>query len=404
MGRTVKWAELAERIGTGVFDFEDRLAEEGRKFACQLWRDFPDFISTNNALDRSFTRGYFSRLCSDGPLPNLDPPPFTGGQCPGVLYDVTVNNIGYNISNCAQVINNFPVFSVLGPVQGTVFEVTTPAQATTSCNGLSASPVDLGNWVLKSASPDQVTSVNVYQDPTGTANPPLSSANITNVVRNDGLPDDCGNLPTQYPTTSPNPATDFNTQVNITIEDGGDLFLDLEYIPTPFTFPINLDINGIKVVLDLTGATFNFGVNFNGGGGGTLPDGQPQPLPAPDDDLNLILPEPYVPPVNDDNYEEEDRTETDPKEEDVGEELEFVRVTLTTIPDNARIQNGDDGPDVYYAGWFEFTSEGYNYGRQPIHWISSLFKKPPGATGYAYTLYQGFNGNATLYKKLIEVT
>ena len=86
MGRTLKWAELAERIGTGAFDFEDRIAEEGRKFACSLWRNFPDFISTNNALDRSFTRGYFSRLCSDGPLPTLDPPPFTGGQCDGIFY------------------------------------------------------------------------------------------------------------------------------------------------------------------------------------------------------------------------------------------------------------------------------------------------------------------------------
>lgn len=398
MGRTVKWAELAERLGTGVFDFEDRIAEEGRKFACNFWRNFPDFVSTNNALDRSFTRGYFSRLCSDGSLPTVDPPPFTGGQCDGVLYDVTVNNIAYNISNCSQVINNSPVYQVLGPVQGTFFDITTPAQATTSCNGLSASPVDLGNWILESASPDVVTSVNVYNDPSGVANPPLSSANIISVVRNDGQPDLCGDLPFSYPPTAPQFPNDFTSQVTINIEDGGTLNLNIIYDASKQTYPMNLDINGIKVVIDLTGATFNFSKSGNDGSGGSLPDGQPAPLPAPEDDLDKKFPEPFKPEVNDENFDEEERTETDPKEEDVGEELEFVRVTLTGIPANAKTQSGDGAPNVYYAGWFEFRSEGYNYPRQPIHFANSLFKRPLGATGYAYTLTNGFSGKATIYK------
>ena len=398
MGDYKDWAELAERLGANSADFQDSLSEEARQVACTIWRDFPDFVSANADLSRSFVRGYMSRLCSDGPLPQLDPPPFSGGQCDGVLYDVTISRSVYNISNCLEVVSGSVVISVLGPVQGIVKQVVTPAQTTTSCNGLAADPVDLSDWFLLSGSPDFLVATGTYTDPNENANPPLSNFTITNVVRNDGQPDLCGDLPLAYPPTSPNIPGDFTIQRNLTIEDGVDLVLNFFYNTNLGTFPMNFDLNGIKIVLDLGGVNFYYAPTGNNGSGGTLPGGQPSPLPAPNDNLDIKYPPPVAPPPNNTDYDEEEKTETDPKEEDVGEELAFVRVELTSIPSNARNQFGDGAPDVYYAGWFEFQAEGYNFPRQPIHFIDNVYRKPIGATGYAYTLYNGFLGKATIYK------
>lgn len=403
MGTRKEWATLALRLGKNYGDLQDSLSEEGRAIACTIWRDFPDQVSANASLSRSFVRGYMSSICSDKPLPVLEPPPFTGGQCDGVLYNVEISRSLYNISNCQEVISGTVTVQVTGPVQGIVKQIIQVAQTTTACNGLAGDPVDLTDWLLLSADPPLVVATGAYTDPNENANPPLSNFTILSVTRADGMPDNCGDLPLEYPPTSPNIPNDYTFNTSITLADGVDLNLTYFYDTSRQTFPMQFDVNGIQMIFDLGGVEFSYTKINNDGGAGTLADGQPAPQPVPADDENRKFDVVQPPPPNSDDYEEIQKTETDPKEEEIGEEIEFVRVTVTSFPVNVKNQNGDGAPNVYYCGWFEFQANGYNFPRQPIHFLNNVYRKPQGATGYAYTLYQGITGQATIYKLKTEV-
>ena len=366
MGITKNISEISERIGNGTADFLDLVAEEIRDFSCSLWQAFPDQITQNKNLGASFSRGFMNRLCADKPLP---PPPavsFNGGQCEGVSYRVTTNNRVYNTSNCSLVINNDANTTVLGPVEGTVFVVDTPSFGTSSCNGLNNAPVDLGRWVLKSASPDINIIVGAFKDQLDLANPPLSSCTITNITRIDGQPDTCGDPPATYPTTEPT-VNDYTTNITYNTEDGGNLTIPLVYAPIDVNFPLNFNFGDINVTIDLGGINFNFGENNPDGTPVPLPDGQEHPLPPPTDDDNRSFKPIPLPPPNLDDYDEDIKLEEDPKEEDVDDTLRFVKITLTSIPTNAKTQFGDGAPNVIYCGWFEFQAEGYNFNGRPIH-------------------------------------
>lgn len=392
---------LAEKLGDTFADFTFVLVEPLRDFACELWERFPDQITQQQNIPRSFQRGYMSYMCQDKPQPTPPQVPFTGGQCPGVSYDVTINIIAYNIGNCQEILNVNPVFTVIGPVEGTVFEVTTVNEAQTSCNGLSNTFVDLGEWVLRSASPDLVVAVGIYKDALNAATPPLSSAIITDVVRTDGQPDTCGDPPVRYPETNPT-VNDYSTTINFTAPDGGSLDIDVVYQPDNYNFPLEFDVGGLDVSLDLGGFEFNFSPRNPDGTLPRLPTGDTTPSPTPLDDSSRQFPRTRYAPPEGNNYDVEVKDPTDPKEEEVSTELRFVKVTLSSTPTNVKRQWGGGAPDVIYAGWFEFTNDGYNFPRQPIHFAESLFETPEGATGYAYTLYEGIVGFATVYTQKVE--
>ncbi len=398
MGILKTFDGLAERLGAGTADFADNLAEQTRIFACDLWNQYPDQVSRNVNLLSSFIRGYMSRACSDQTLPAPPVVAFTGGQCVGVSYDVSVQIESYNISTCVKIFDVINTYTVTGPVEGIEIETIMPNDAMTSCNGLVNAFVDDVNFVLKSASPDVTVLGSAFYDPSLVSSPPISSATIVGIVRTDGMPDTCGDPPPKYPTTNPNPSTDYTTTVNINVEDGGTLNYNITYLPGDTYFPLIFDVGGIEVEFNLGGINFNFSVIGTNGNPLPLPSGQPAPLPAPADDNKRNFSSETVAEPNDIDYDEEQRMETDPKEEDVGRELEFVRVTLTSVPNNVKNQFGDGAPNVIYAGWFEFQADSYNFPRQPIHFNNNLYRKPPGATGYAYTLYEGISGFATIYK------
>lgn len=378
MGYLVPIAELGERIGAGTADFRDNIAEGVRDFSCTLWSNFPDQITQNNNLGTSFIRGYMNDTCKDKTLPSPPVPPFSGGQC-------TFNyDIFYRYGNPGQLpsLNSGTTICSFQGLPGAIASISTNEVGSTGFMTI----VD-GNGTQHDCSgayiPGRLT--GVFLQP--------SSGFDT---------DNCGDPPPQYPITNPT-VNDYQTTININSQDGDTLTYDLEYSPIDFNFPLNFNLGGIKIIFDLGGINFNFSLVSIDGLPIPLPGGGESPIPAPQDDGNRNIRPRKRPPPNADNYNEDEKTETDPKEEDIGDILEFVRVTLTSVPTNVKGQWGDGAPDVIYAGWFEFQGEGYNFPRQPIHFTNSLFATPEGATGYAYTLYEGITGKATVYTFKEEV-
>ena len=249
--------EFFQSSGNPANLFNEELRDAIAGFSCQLWNDFPSWLTDGMNPAQAFVRGYMNQMCS--PLqPAVVAPitPFTGGQCPGVLYDVDCLVQVYNITTCVLVVNTTVTFQVLGPVVGIEEQNITPTAATSSCNGLSsASLVDV-DYVLVSASPDIVVQGSVFRDELNQASPPLSSVTITNVTRVDGMPDNCGDPLPGYGGQFPDSAA-LETTIVITNLDGDDNVYNLTYnkITNQYNFPMGFKLNGTNVSLDLEGIT-----------------------------------------------------------------------------------------------------------------------------------------------------
>lgn len=387
MGYRINYSELAERIGSGTATFADKLADGVRNFACILWNNFPDQITQNQSLGASFARGVMTAACSTSPPPPS--PPFIGGQCPGVQYiaygtytpqPAPQFGEGKYTSGVWNTESNFNQI-LFGAIEGLSYV------AGNNVWGVIGSSGSGFTWCQTTGNFGNTYSLDAS----------VQNVQITSVVRADGQPDNCGDPVSEYPPTAPT-VNDYSTTITINQDDGTSLTFPVVYAPVDFNFPLNFDLGGIKITFDLGGIDFNFNETNNFGDTINLNDGQEAPLPPPADDRTRYFPSPIIRQPNDQDYDTETKTENDPKEEEVGVEIEFVQVTLTTVPTNAKIQDGDTAPRIVYAGWFEWQAEGFNFPRSPIHFDQNIFRKPEGATGYAYTLKKGVLGFAKIYK------
>jgi len=77
----------------------------------------------------------------------------------------------------------------------------------------------------------------------------------------------------------------------------------------------------------------------------------------------------------------------------------FIRVELTQIPDNAKVEFGNNNsPNVYYAGWYAFGFAGSDGGdRNPIHYQQQGFPVPKDAARFTYTVRVGFSATITAF-------
>lgn len=272
-------SEFFESSGNAAAVFTEQLRDGIATFACTLWANYPDFITESTNPGNSWARGFMNQMCS--PIqPPIAPPniPFTGGQCVGVSYDVTMSRLLLNVSNCSTVVNDNFTTTVTGPVQGVSFNIITPNAFNTNCSGLSNAPVDLGNWVLNSASGTTIILNNAFVDPSGMAVPPLSLVTITNIVRTDGMPDTCGDPPGDYGSPTPS-SNDLTSVIIITNLDTLNNQYTIVYNKNTnqYNFPMNFKINGVNATLDIGGITI-FGAPQI-----TLPtSGNDVPLPGSD--------------------------------------------------------------------------------------------------------------------------
>lgn len=367
-----------------------RLAEKTREFACQLYEPFPGTIINKGDLTPSFARAYLDDLCSDQTLPPPPVSPYIGGQCECVPYNVTVTR---PFSDPSVPPAPDITVSFVGRVKG-LRHVYTPA--------MGGFPPNVRSFVDYYECSGGVETGNIASKDAGTSTGATITPDfhdtffISNVVRTDGQPDSCGDPPIGYPDNIPSPV-DLTFNFTLNLNDGGDMDFTIIYDPSPDGFPMKFDINGIKVEVNLIGFQFNFsGIDANGNPN-SLPGDNNSVLPAPKDDKLRNFKPPVLPEPNDEDYEEDVKDVTDPKEEVIGEEIAFIKVTVTSTPTNIKNQFGNGAPDVNYCGWFEFQADGHNFPRQPIHFINNIYFRPVGATGYAYTLYNGVEGFATTY-------
>lgn len=383
-------SSLSEKLGSSFASLFNPVIPFITDFACDIWQKYPDRITNNQSLKVSFQRGFMTSLC--GPVQPT--PPITTVGCEPKMYvfgtylskntsdggcNVTGywrNQVGIPESNLASLDPSVSgggwylfdangTFYKLRPVSKAFYDARTLGDSTipltidfrdaaSACNNQTGDP-----------NGDNVTRTDqIFQYPTGSA---------------------CDDSP-QYPVTTPPAVITKKT----TLVYDNDTYIDLELnVNTDpngnIGFPIVFANGEISFTLDIGGITINNGSNVPTT---SLPVIEEEPS------SEVTIKRPYI---TDPDITVEEKTEADPKEEEVGENLRFVEVILTSIPQNASSQWGDNGPNVYYAGWFEFQADGRNFPRRPIHFQKCLFDAPEGASGYAYTLYQGFAGKANVY-------
>lgn len=171
---------------------------------------------------------YRAFACGDDPMdspPVATPPPFTGGQCEGVIYVVAMSI--NNVARSGTYIDSSTVRAVSGAVLG--LEVVASAAGWTVelvCNS-GAVRLEVVNYGIAAWG----------QAP---------NAAITSVSRQDGGADNCGDPPL----TRPEPVEEVDDELDITYDDPFGNPVTLPNVPIKFFKPcINLD--GIRVPFEL---------------------------------------------------------------------------------------------------------------------------------------------------------
>lgn len=194
----------------------------GGRAACDRWarRDRASLLPGRDAYFRQLCGPY---LAPGGPGEPTTEPPFTGGQCPGVSYDIRGDV--FNQTTGAPNPNNPILFGTrTGPLRF----------------------VEMPPEVVCTA-PDMVQTqafvepVNAPQDRVSVRGPGcvrFSTLENLTITRADGLPDECGDPPEDFDAGDPDPSPDPNPgpvggpvgfpfpDLDITISPSGDVVID----------------------------------------------------------------------------------------------------------------------------------------------------------------------------------
>jgi hypothetical protein len=397
----------------------DKIVDAAKDFACGIYRNMPGALIPTPAS--ALLRFVWDGFCGDPPRDpaNLPPPPasgFSGGQCKCALYEV---NIRFRKSDYPDITSR-TYSRVFGEVGGLTVSVLGREQSLQIlCRGREAEGCQ-----------PEIVARNAFVN----ANYPtveFVEYAIESIYRIDGGADNCGDPPASFPPgtippggfTSPPTAINFNdnTTNNYTFNFTPPTIPNLKnFIP-----PIIINFNSLKGEFKIP-ITFNFNgsVNFGGGDGTSYNQGDRDiinnisnntsttnnnvsEIKNTTSNTSTKIENFYNTYGNDrdkDNNKPPKPGDFDPPGSPVlpgehpSERLAFVEVILSKIPGNAKTQSGDGAPNVIYAGWFEFTRVGKNLPREPIHFQKNCFLAPKGVDGYAFTLYDGYEGTAIAIK------
>lgn len=308
-------------------------------------------------------------ICDDEPPPPPEPE-INGGQCPAayeVFFTVQPVNGVWSPGSTPPGGNTAAVSfdrRLRGPITkvGTYLAFTSPGSGGVAEKGWGLEFISRGDLTDNPGAGQSPTPVTSRTAPlfTTLGNDSALKTTITNLVRLDGLPDNCGTSP--IPDIPP-PAPGWNqTTTNVTYQnrDGLDItvpvgfffanaFFDANFdvqipiyltLDNAFSFPINFNVS-------TGGFTFNFGPVQNGPGGTPPPQPPPPPggIPGPTDFNFDVLP---PPPPSGDEFEDTEEPD-DPKTERV---IRAVLVTLTGINETQvglLVQDGGN-PDIRIPG------------------------------------------------------
>lgn len=230
-------------------------------------------------------------LCNDDPADVPTPqPPFTGGQCSGVNYNITWTGTVYPFSDCSGPINTgSTLIGVPGPITNLRGAID-PVSPNPACASQNIYYFDFG---------PSGTRQTLFGQGNGAV---LNSFSVT---RTDGQPDNCGDPPLVVP--PPGPVT---RPVNITYnnEDNDVIDIDGDVVFSPFfsvgdldiRVPFNLDLGGLEFSGTIQiSPEFNFEISprvyLGGPGVPDDPDGLPtippedtEPVDDPEDEPLII--------------------------------------------------------------------------------------------------------------------
>ena len=379
--------DLLESLGNNAAGFTRNLANQVGNFACGLYKDYPwalTFGDTGN-----FSKGVWDELCGQRPSGLPAPPtlPFTGGQCVGRYgIDFRIISRGYADGFTTVTAGSW------GPILGFVLE-RTPNPFNYPTYRLFVN----GHGNLNTGEPQSEPTLVYVRDFDDQNNYGDFRVEIIKVYRIDGQPDNCGNLPIDYPQT-PVPPAARTTSIEVNVH--GNTY------NVPITFK---GVNNYNIELDAGDISFSFdlvGVSINSNN---------QVIANIEDNvLNLNqnvsnLTQVAIPFINNSvsfnssfnfgNFQtEEDGGSSSPADEEQSDNIAYVTLDITRKPVNAKTQEGELAQDLVYAGWFQFAAQGYYFPREPIHFSKAIFKAPYGATDYAYTLYEGFEAKVVVHR------
>lgn len=367
--------ELAAAIGQRTGNFAKDVANASADFVCGLYKDYPGAVVRTPGS--SFVRGLWDSLCEGRPAGLPAPPatPFVGGQCP-VVYNVYIDAVNANGT----------VFQSYGDILwGPILAVRTihtdyfSNRAEVLCHGFWTRP--------RSPEPIWFGEGNLTAWVDG-------EARIVRVNRRDNQADSCGSLLPQYP-SSAIPTNRQQAIVPITYNDGAEVSVTLTYSPIQADLMPRVKADGIDIIFNFSGVSIGAGTdsaNFQ-----DLEDAVKQLQNDMKDVINK-LPEATKPPSSGD-YDVAESTEETAEDKDGIEGLQWVQIELTRSPINAKRQYGRGAQDVVYAGWFQFVVDGFYLPRDPIHFDKCVYNAPDGATGYAFTLYEGYSARIKEFKQ-----
>lgn len=379
--------DLLESLGNTAAGFTKNLANQAANFACDLYNRYPwalTFGDTGN-----FSKGVWDELCRQRPsgLPSAPTALYSGGQCDLVLYEVTIT---WNQKD--GVVGSHSPGNFWGPIKSVEF-VQHPSNRENNqgflqelwmtCRGSEGNPRPLERLQIAGSYTFATSILSV------------------SLRRIDGKPDNCGDLPSDYPKT-PVPPGDRLTLVNINIHGGTAYNIPLMLQFSTSKYNIQVDAGDISFVFDLVGVTVNSNpVNK------TIKNIEYSVIDLAEDVANLAqIVTPFI--NNSVNFNSsfnvgvfqttEDSGSSSPADEEQSDNIAYVTLDITRKPVNAKTQEGELAQDLLYAGWFQFAAKGYYFPREPIHFSKAIFKAPYGATDYAYTLYEGFEAKVVAHR------
>lgn len=368
MGKISNWDIVFGAVGTAQAELYKGLAENNVPFvdsAIKLTCNINE-VYANDIAKSTYDRAFINTLCdlTGNPFPTIQPAPFEGGQCDGVLYDVLPTVERFTGDN-NQVADTTFVFR---GVRGRIREVTVVPDANDpnefQVTVVGSNP-DGSRLIVSQRLGDGFTAANV------------KSARVT---RPDGLPDDCGNPDGGYPPSPERPAKFCQAIVtNPELPSGTfDIVGKEGCLPgdTNLDFPICVDFEEFTVCLDYDGV--------------------------------YITRKPEAPkvgekPFNEEDFDEEEAECVPPEEveldeegnpiegvevcENDTEELKWLLVTITEFPHLGKaVFHVDPKNTDYYAGyvvWYIDTKDGqYTLPAIPIRKEKMAFRPPEDANGY----------------------
>lgn len=357
------FSEFADIAANGAVGIAQEVATAGKQVYCTLVQNSPFSVMYNNPLTSPIVRRALGDFCGQPP-PVTPPPPYTGGQC------ITQ----YTLRVTCMYTNRFQ--------SGTFTQSINLATVTGAITALSYFSTNSGQVINVQVYRNNGINPTVYQWNLGSSNTLVQNTVGYQLIRKDGLPDNCGDIPGGwYPTTPPpdvNNTTNINTNVTNQAGDTNSYSVTINRDRNNYiNFPPVIVVNGITVSVDATGISIGE-VNINKRSGGDT---------GSEDDINNTDTDEPVP-------TEELPPEEIPEEviEKEVEKLIGISIDIGSIPTNAKIVSGNGGPNLIYAGWTQFKKGDNYYPRIYIDFVKTFFPAPEGCTGYAVTLKKGYSG------------